>query len=470
MKRYISILLILCLLAGCRTSVEESPQPTEAPTPSPVVEPTPTPEATPIPDRRDLTQVEIDRANEAFYWEQITAEGYKTSTPVNGFFRSYYEDVREMDFGAFIGYYPIDSEEMSREESEKVYGISQFREIPAHRARRARLDETLKRYAGITTAELDTSEEIYLDEYDSWYYYASDFDPGQFICEGGRIEGDTVTLWTAEDGMGIRRELTLKKEDGVWHIRSHLPVPMDRGESLEAFALGLTAEEVEEVTSGWGFGNIPETERVVELLHKALLKPTYSWAYEREEEPLLWDLKLRLTSGETITLGAGLEEDVIMVNHSERAYGSCFRSPELYWLLRTEYDSGVDGKRTIDQEALERYREAVEGYLARLAFAPEVRVELTAFALAQENPALNAQVWQVGTDLTTDPPELAARLVGNGYVDSRLRMHPITGDWPENLLVTVNGEALGFRNGNWLDSLGGLDQYGSVEELKEVMK
>ena len=47
--------------------------------------------------------------------------------------------------------------------------------------------DALERYAGITAAELaDTSGVPYLEEYDAWYTFTSDFGPGKFLCAGGR--------------------------------------------------------------------------------------------------------------------------------------------------------------------------------------------------------------------------------------------------------------------------------------------
>lgn len=458
-KRLLAFTLGLCLLAGCGAPAVETVTPTE--TPATV---TPTLEPTPAPVRGDLTQEEIDRANEAFYWEQITAEGYRTSSDINGFFRSYYEDVRKMNFGAFINYYPVDSEDMSDEEWEKVYAISKFNEIPAHRVRRERVDETLQKYAGITTAELDTSEEIYLEDYESWYYYASDFDPGMFVCQGGRIEGDTVILWTGEEQAGIGRELTLQKVGENWYIKSHLPVAIDREKSLFAFVIGLAEEEVESISDSWGIGRIPEVGQVVELLHTALQNSTYSWEYQREGEPLCWDMTLYLSGGKELILETGLIENVVKISDKTGDF-QYFRAPALYWLLRKQYDS-EEKENAIDRAAYETYQEAVEGYLTEEAWDPAVRVKLTDFSLKQESEALGAQVWVIEAELTTDPPELAVKLVGNGYVDSQLRMYPISGDGPSNLMVVMDGEVLGFRDWTWFLDFGGLEQYATREELR----
>lgn len=239
---------------------------------------------------------------------------------------------------------------------------------------------------------------------------------------------------------------------------------IDRENSLFAFVIGLTEEEVEGISDGWGIGRIPEVGQVVELLHKELQNSTDSWEHEREGETLCWGMTLYLSGGKELVLQAGLTENVVRVADETEDH-QYFLSPKLYWLLRTEYDSGSGETVNIDQAAYETYQAAVESYLTEQAWDPAVRVRLTGFSLKQESRALGAQVWVIGTEMTTDPPELAVQMVGNGYVDSKLRMYPITGDGPSNLLVVADGEALGFRDWFWLGN-GGLEQYNTMEALR----
>ena len=84
--------------------------------------------------------------------------------------------------------------------------------------------DALERYAGITAAELaDTSGVPYLEEYDAWYTFTSDFGPGMFVCAGGEVDeaAGTARLWTEPREDGGRAELALQRDGESWHIRSH---------------------------------------------------------------------------------------------------------------------------------------------------------------------------------------------------------------------------------------------------------
>ena len=96
--------------------------------------------------------------------------------------------------------------------------------VPTHRITRASVDAALERYAGITAAELaDTSGVPYLEEYDAWYTFTSDFGPGKFLCAGGEVDeaAGTARLWTEPREDGGQAELALQRDGASWHIRSH---------------------------------------------------------------------------------------------------------------------------------------------------------------------------------------------------------------------------------------------------------
>ena len=68
---------------------------------------------------------------------------------------------------------------------------------------------------------LFAEEMLYLEEYDAFYNFTSDYGPGFFTCAGGQITGDTVLLWSEPDFNGSRCELTLRKSGENWLIQSH---------------------------------------------------------------------------------------------------------------------------------------------------------------------------------------------------------------------------------------------------------
>lgn len=154
------------------------------------------------------------------------------ATPASGFFTSYYDDVRELDFAAFLEYYPDDGTLSAGDEAESdalkalpgyPWDMSPGT-VPTHRITRASVDAALERYAGITAAELaDTSGVPYLEEYDAWYTFTSDFGPGKFLCAGGEVDeaAGTARLWTEPREDGGQAELALQRDGASWHIRSH---------------------------------------------------------------------------------------------------------------------------------------------------------------------------------------------------------------------------------------------------------
>lgn len=251
MKKFTAALLISALLAGCAATGESVPTPeTPIPTAAAPAEtvsapvPTPTPEPVPTPDRGDLTEEQVEQVNRAFMVYE-NPEYDADFMAVSGFFTSYYDDVRELDFAEFLWYYPSDGS-LGEEDLEEFAALAElpgfhwkkeyFAEsgltpsrlpVPTHRILRSSVDETLKKYAGITTADLkNTDNTLYLPEYDAYYNFTSDFGPGSFACEGGRVEEDAAVLWS-EEREGLRRELTLKKEGESWYIQSFLQVPAE---------------------------------------------------------------------------------------------------------------------------------------------------------------------------------------------------------------------------------------------------
>lgn len=267
------LLLTAALLAGCAapTGENSTPIPASATSTAPAETvpaiPTPTlpstPEPVPTPGRGDLTEEQVEQVNRVFSWRENPEHGADFMA-VSGFFTSYYEDVRELDFAEFLCYYPseygVGEEEFAAlvELPGFYWGkeyftkndlplIPQSLPVPTSRIPRSSVDETLKKYAGITTADLkNTDNTLYLPEYDAYYVFTSDFGPGSFTCEGGRVEEDTALLWS-EERQGLRKELTLQKEGEDWYIHSFLSVPAPERREL-------TKEEIASVNALFSYG------------------------------------------------------------------------------------------------------------------------------------------------------------------------------------------------------------------------
>lgn len=218
-RRNFGILLGICLLllAGCAREAADGP----------------------------LTQAEIAQANEAFQSQRaVYEEGRSTATvyptEISCFFTSYYADPSEIALREFLQYCPIDSvlEDSDAEEFRTViaailedptfFSLPSKYVVPVHRYRKADVSALLTKYAGITIEELVNTEGVlYLEEYDAFYNFTSDFGPGRFECVGGERTGDTIRFWSETDEEGNRKELTVRKEKGTYVIQSFLLVTVE---------------------------------------------------------------------------------------------------------------------------------------------------------------------------------------------------------------------------------------------------
>lgn len=433
---------------------------------------------------RALSQEEIDQVNEAFAsWTE--ENGVTIATPVSGFFTSYYDDVTRLDFAAFLQYFPDDGTLSAGDEAEAAalaalpgypWGISPG-SVPIHRITRTSVDAALERYAGITSADLaDTSGVPYLEDYDAWYTFTSDFSPGMFVCAGGQVEGDTALLWTADREDGCRTELTLQKDGENWHIRAHRNTA---DQALLERLANLTAEDIGYV-SWYGSNEPPTAEELAELLRQAAEHPIDhdSLTLNGSATDVVWTLDCYLapkdqetySGDDALYLQAGLEENVVEVFGGANLPGGRLHleSEALYQLLRTSLDTPDD----IDQEAYAACKALTDAYYdARLAQVSAdggfVGWELTGFREADDEAALDARAYAISAAFYTDPPEGALRLLAGGmYVDSSLRAHGL--DWQRVYLVTIGGEPAGVLRQDWegteadSDPLGG---FSSTEAL-----
>ena len=151
--------------------------------------------------------------------------------PFSYFFSSYYENVRNLNFEEFIRYFP-DSGQATEAEFEALKKLDDwpFKQVarmedmpvPIHRHTVSSINEVLTRWGGITTSNLDTSGVCYLEEYDAYYTFTSDFNMFYFIAESGEQVGNYVYLRKSVENGNIA-VLTLRLTPGTdgWQIVSH---------------------------------------------------------------------------------------------------------------------------------------------------------------------------------------------------------------------------------------------------------
>ena len=183
------------------------------------------------PGCQPLSAEELSRFNETFYPIVYDKRGEPIGVnPWSCFFTSYYDDVRNLDFVEFMRYFPGDGSFVSDEEFAALIKLETFpfsgevstradMPVPVSRYPARLVNQVLKEYAGITTANLDTSGLEYLPEYDAYYNYTSDFGPGMFTCTRGEVDGDIVRLY--EELQTGTDMLTLRKVGSGYQIVAH---------------------------------------------------------------------------------------------------------------------------------------------------------------------------------------------------------------------------------------------------------
>lgn len=176
-------------------------------------------------NRRAMTDGELTQLNEWLSSTREEANNVVYAAPVNGFFLSSYQNVRDLDFVDFLAYFPGEAGEITDAEFQALTALDNWpfdkstlaeMPVPIHRIPAKTLDATLQEYAGITTADLwDRSGVCYLPETDAYYNFTSDFGPGYFQADYGETTGESAWLWYGSDC------LTLGRETDGWKIRSY---------------------------------------------------------------------------------------------------------------------------------------------------------------------------------------------------------------------------------------------------------
>ena len=157
--------------------------------------------------------------------------------PASYFLTSYYDNVRDLNFEEFIRYFPSSGKTTEAEfEALKKLDDWPFKwvenmadmPVPIQQHTVSSINEVLTRWGGITTNDLDTAGVCYLEKYDAYYTYTSDFNTVLFAAESGQQVENYVYLYGNHNDSN-RSVLTLRLTPGTdtWQIMSYLPLDSD---------------------------------------------------------------------------------------------------------------------------------------------------------------------------------------------------------------------------------------------------
>ena len=179
------------------------------------------------PEETLLSAEQLYPARITFVSEAYTKNGDAigvTATPESCLFMSYYSSPEELDLSQFLRNSPDFTAATPEEEQAAMalLGLSGDRSpSPCHKFSKSQVDELLMKWYGITSDGLyqgPSFDLVYVEAYDAYYNFTSDFAAGVFQCIGGTISGDTAYLYS------IHGKLTLERVGETWYIRAYEPI------------------------------------------------------------------------------------------------------------------------------------------------------------------------------------------------------------------------------------------------------
>ncbi|SHJ48814.1 hypothetical protein SAMN02745751_02690 [Dethiosulfatibacter aminovorans DSM 17477] len=189
-----------------------------------------------------LSSDQIAQVNEVIAPTFTDTNDNLTVNPISCFFTSYYSSPEDMDFANFLRYFPYHSDVNDIEEFNclKSQGNWPFGEelettpVPIHRYLTEDIELVMWEYAGIKLEDLKDvglDEILYLEDYDAYYNFTSDFGPGFFNCTSGEVADGTIKLYE-EHGTYKVAILTLEKQNGRYVIVSHQEVDEQENDAI----------------------------------------------------------------------------------------------------------------------------------------------------------------------------------------------------------------------------------------------
>lgn len=175
-----------------------------------------------------LSEEEIEQYSKTFEPIIPDEQGNLSVNPLSHFLTSFYNKPEDINIAEFLRYFPSKEHVTEEAEFEALKAAENWpfapdmtmdrMPVPIHKFTAETINETLKKYMGITLDALNgvgLEELIYLKEYDAYYNFTSDFAAGTFSCTRGERQGDIIRLY----GKGIT--LTLKNQGDGFLFVSH---------------------------------------------------------------------------------------------------------------------------------------------------------------------------------------------------------------------------------------------------------
>lgn len=217
MKKRMSFvwLLLALLLGGCAAKPTEMPPETAIVTEAPV---------------HALDEAELSAFEELFA-VMLPGDGQMRINPLNCFLTSCYDRAEDIDMRAFLRYFP-GAEYGGEAEFEALRALPGWpfaqldsmadMPVPLSRYDAEDVRQALEKYAGLSLEAVDISPEsgvYYLEAYDAFYNYTSDFGLEQpDFCRGER-QGELLRLYWQHPYEGLR-ELTLRETESGCQVVS----------------------------------------------------------------------------------------------------------------------------------------------------------------------------------------------------------------------------------------------------------
>lgn len=175
-----------------------------------------------------LTAEEVEQYNKAFEPVLSDGQGGSRINPLSHFLGPYYDKPENLNLADFLRYYPSDEDVTNEAEFEALKAEKSWpfgtdmtlgdMPVPIHKFSADTVNEVLKKYMDIALDDLSgvgMDELIYLEEYDAYYNFTSDYAAGFFICTSGETQGDIIRLYNEN------ATLMLKKHGDSFLFVSH---------------------------------------------------------------------------------------------------------------------------------------------------------------------------------------------------------------------------------------------------------